>query len=102
MKSVVRYYLLLSSIIFCAICTNARIVKDTPTGTIPFAIAGDSRIYVTAFVNGSVSLRFLVDTGASDVVLNPNSPKLKDRFFWKRKSHLQFHGLQAPTEAVEN
>lgn len=80
MKSAVRYYLLLGSIIFCAICTNARIVKDTPTGTIPFAIAGDSRIYVTAFVNGSDSLRFLVDTGASDVVLNPNSPKLKDRF----------------------
>lgn len=60
--------------------TNARIIGDNPIGSIPFAIAGDSRIYVTASVNGSDSLRFLVDTGASDVVLNPNSPKLKDRF----------------------
>lgn len=62
------------------VVANARIVKDVPIGEFPFAIAGDSRIYVTAFVNGSDSLRFLVDTGASDVVLNPNSPKLKDRF----------------------
>ncbi|MDE7465056.1 MAG: hypothetical protein K2M59_01325 [Muribaculaceae bacterium] len=52
-------------------------IKDTPVGEIPFAIAGDSRIYITAFVNGSDSLRFLVDTGASSIVLNTNSPKLK-------------------------
>uniref|UniRef100_UPI004027BCD9 aspartyl protease family protein n=1 Tax=Candidatus Limisoma sp. TaxID=3076476 RepID=UPI004027BCD9 len=52
-------------------------IKETPVGEIPFAIAGDSRIYVTAFVNGSDSLRFLVDTGASSIVLNTNSPKLK-------------------------
>lgn len=52
-------------------------IKDTPVGEIPFAIAGDSRIYITAFVNGSDSLRFLVDTGASTIVLNTNSPKLE-------------------------
>lgn len=40
----------------------------------------DNRIYVIAFVNGSDSLKFLVDTGASSLVLNINSPKLKDRF----------------------
>lgn len=57
--------------------TNARMIKDTPVGEIPFAIAGDSRIYITAFVNGSDSLRFLVDTGASSIVLNTNSTKLK-------------------------
>lgn len=56
---------------------SARMVKEQPVGEIPFAIAGDSRIYVTAFVNGSDSLRFLVDTGASSIVLNSNSPKLK-------------------------
>lgn len=55
---------------------NARMINDTPIGEIPFALAGDSRIYVTAFVNGSDSLRFLVDTGASSIVLNTNSPKL--------------------------
>lgn len=52
-------------------------VKNAPVGEIPFTIDGDSRIYVTAFVNGSDSLRFLVDTGASLIVLNTNSPKLK-------------------------
>lgn len=52
-------------------------LETNPVGEIPFAIAGDSRIYVTAFVNGSDSLRFLVDTGASSIVLNTNSPKLK-------------------------
>lgn len=57
---------------------NARMIKNAPVGEIPFAIAGDNRIYVTAFVNGSDSLRFLVDTGASSIVLNTNSPKLKD------------------------
>lgn len=56
---------------------DARMIKKAPVGEIPFAIAGDSRIYVTAFVNGSDSLRFLVDTGASSIVLNTNSPKLK-------------------------
>lgn len=58
---------------------NARMVNATPVGEIPFAIAADSRIYVTAFVNGSDSLRFLVDTGASSIVLNTNSPKLKGK-----------------------
>ena len=52
-------------------------LKENPVGEIPFSIAGDSRIYITAFVNGSDSLRFLVDTGASSIVLNTNSPKLE-------------------------
>lgn len=56
---------------------NARMVKNMPVGEIPFAIAEDNRIYVTAFVNGSDSLRFLVDTGASSIVLNTNSKRLK-------------------------
>ena len=62
---------------FFALNTYARMIKETPVGEIPFVIAGDSRIYITAFVNGSDSLRFLVDTGASSIVLNTNSPKLK-------------------------
>lgn len=60
-----------------AFAAQAKMVGITPVGEIPFAIAGDSRIYITAFVNGSDSLRFLVDTGASSIVLNTNSPKLK-------------------------
>lgn len=59
------------------LCANAQMAKNTPVGIIPFAIGSDSRIYVTAFVNGSDSLRFLVDTGASSMVLNTNSEKLK-------------------------
>lgn len=62
---------------FMSFIANARMIKETPVSEIPFAIAGDSRIYITAFVNGSDSLRFLVDTGASSIVLNTNSPKLK-------------------------
>ena len=63
---------------FISQSANARMVGNQPVGEIPFSIADDSRIYVTAFVNGSDSLRFLVDTGASSIVLNTNSPKLKD------------------------
>ena len=62
---------------FLSFGVKARMIKEAPIGEIPFTIAGDNRIYVTAFVNGSDSLRFLVDTGASSIVLNTNSPKLK-------------------------
>lgn len=78
MKSQIK--LITTSIFLLALVSfnaYARMVKNVPIGEIPFAIAGDSRIYVTAFVNGSDSLRFLVDTGASSIVLNTNSPKLK-------------------------
>lgn len=64
--------------VITSVCANARIVEAEPVGEIPFSIADDNRIYVTAFVNGSDSLRFLVDTGTSSIVLNTNSPKLKD------------------------
>lgn len=57
--------------------TEAKMLDKEHIGEIPFAIDRDNRIYVTAFVNGSDSLRFLVDTGASSIVLNTNSPKLK-------------------------
>ena len=56
---------------------DAKIVDRQPEGEIPFHLAEDNRIYVTAFVNGSDSLNFLVDTGASSLVLNTNSPKLQ-------------------------
>ena len=62
---------------FASLYTSARMVDHEPVGVIPFSIAEDNRIYVTAFVNGSDSLNFLVDTGASSIVLNTNSPKLK-------------------------
>ena len=56
---------------------DAKILNRQPDGEIPFRLAEDNRIYVTAFVNGSDSLNFLVDTGASSLVLNTNSPRLQ-------------------------
>lgn len=77
MKSQIKHVFGAFIFVLMSFNANARMIKDTPIGEIPFAVAGDSRIYVTAFVNGSDSLRFLVDTGASSLVLNTNSPKLK-------------------------
>lgn len=54
----------------------AQTAKLSPIGEIPFTLDNDNRIYVTAFVNGSDSLRFVVDTGASTIALNTRSPKL--------------------------
>lgn len=58
---------------------QARMVRRQPVGEIPFTRAAGHRIYITAFVNGSDSLKFLVDTGASSLVLNTNSPRLAGR-----------------------
>ena len=77
MKSHAKFIIAILAFVFMSFNAKGRMIKETPVGEIPFAIAGDSRIYVTAFVNGSDSLRFLVDTGASSIVLNTNSPKLK-------------------------
>lgn len=77
MKPRIRY---IAALFLCTVvpfCAKARMMQQAPIGEIPFYIAHDSRIYVTAFVNGSDSLRFLVDTGASSIVLNTNSPRLK-------------------------
>lgn len=77
MKTNIRFSIVTCAFALLSFSANARMIKNAPVGEIPFTIAGDSRIYVTAFVNGSDSLRFLVDTGSSSTVLNTNSPKLK-------------------------
>ena len=61
-----------------------------PTDTVPFELGADKRLYVTVYINGQDDrpLRFLLDTGATDVVLNSNSPRTE--------------GLAAFTESVEN
>lgn len=78
MKTFFPKFILSFICVVVAFYANARMIKDEPIGEIPFVVASDSRIYVTAYVNGSDSLRFLVDTGASSIVLNTNSPKLKE------------------------
>lgn len=78
MRTNIRFIIASFAFALLSFGANARMVKDTPVGEIPFTMTEDSRIYVTAFVNGSDSLRFLVDTGASSIVLNTNSPKIKN------------------------
>ena len=73
-----RFFCVLFATVLAPLCIHARVLNNTPIGEIPFVLGEDNRIYVTAFVNGSDSLRFLVDTGASSIVLNTNSPKLKN------------------------
>lgn len=61
-----------------------------PVDTIPFELGADKRLYVTVYINGQDDrpLRFLLDTGATDVVLNSNSPRTE--------------GLATFTGSVEN
>ena len=49
--------------------------QNTPFDSIPFELGADHRIYIDCKVNGSSPLRFLFDTGATDLVINPNSPR---------------------------
>ena len=71
-------------------CMPATASRSTPVDTIPFELGADSRLYVTVYINGQDDrpLRFLLDTGATDVVLNANSPRTE--------------GLAAFTGSVEN
>lgn len=64
--------------------------RSTPVDTIPFELGADNRLYVTVYINGQDDrpLRFLLDTGATDVVLNSNSPRTE--------------GLATFTGSVEN
>ena len=80
---------LLSICFLCLLCLSAW-GEVTPVDTIPFELGADSRLYVTVYINGQDDrpLRFLLDTGATDVVLNANSPRTE--------------GLAAFTGSVEN
>lgn len=66
-------------ILFLAISLHYSLqagAQSLSVDTIPFEIGADNRIYVTCFVNNhSRPLRFLLDTGATDVVINSNSPQ---------------------------
>lgn len=79
----------LSVCLLCLLVLPAR-AEVTPVDTIPFELGADNRLYVTVYINGQDDrpLRFLLDTGATDVVLNSNSPRTE--------------GLAAFTGSVEN
>lgn len=80
---------LLSICFLCLLCLPAW-GEVTPVDTIPFELGADNRLYVTVYINGQDDrpLRFLLDTGATDVVLNSNSPRTE--------------GLASFTGSVEN
>lgn len=63
--------------LFIVISLSCKAQTIFPLDTIPFEIGPDKRIYVTTFINekNNRPLRFLVDTGATDVVINSNSPR---------------------------
>lgn len=79
----------LSVCLLCLLVLPAR-AEVTPVDTIPFELGADNRLYVTVYINGQDDrpLRFLLDTGATDVVLNSNSPRTE--------------GLATFTGSVEN
>lgn len=64
--------------LFCAICWVATCFAQTALDSIPFTVGADHRVYICCRVNNSDTLRFLFDTGATDMVLNVQSPRTKD------------------------
>lgn len=80
---------LLSLCLACLLSLPLR-AEVVPTDSIPFELGADNRLYVTVYINGQDDrpLRFLLDTGATDVVLNYNSPRTE--------------GLATFTGSVEN
>ena len=80
---------LLSLCLACLLSLPLR-AEVVPTDSIPFELGADNRLYVTVYINGQDDrpLRFLLDTGATDVVLNSNSPRTE--------------GLASFTGSVEN
>lgn len=78
------------SICFICLLSLSLRAEVVPLDTIPFELGTDSRLYVTAYINGQDDrpLRFLLDTGATDVVLNSNSSRIE--------------GLATFTGSVEN
>lgn len=47
--------------------------ENVPFDSIPFELGNGDRVYVQGRVNGSQPLRFLFDTGATGMVINPES-----------------------------
>ena len=56
-------------------CLSILFAHAQVMDSIPFELGKDNRVYIHCRVNDSDTLRFLFDTGATDMVLNPNSPR---------------------------
>lgn len=57
-------------------CLSILFAHAQVMDSIPFELGKDNRVYIHCRVNDSDTLRFLFDTGATDMVLNPNSPEV--------------------------
>lgn len=64
--------------LWCFLPFKVMAVTPLAADTIPFEIGPDKRMYVTTYINGNLNkpFRFLVDTGASSVVLNASLPQV--------------------------
>ncbi len=68
--------MLLSLLAVLAACLTGY-AQPVPVDTVPFRLGADRRMYVELRVNNdTMPFRFLVDTGATDVVLNARSPRV--------------------------
>lgn len=71
---------ILLTLVFLCSFLGAEAQDIIKADTIPFEIGPDNRIYVKVHINGDKSsFRFLVDTGASDVVLNASVPEVMSK-----------------------
>ena len=91
-------YTIIALLFFILFPTSAQ---NIPTDTIPFYMAPDSRIYTWCKVNNSDSLSFLIDTGASDMVINS---RLRNQLDMQFDSFVENQGTTGTnkTEASSN
>ena len=55
----------------------APVLGNVPYDSIPFELGADHRVYLQGTVNGGKPLRFLLDTGATGMIINPDSTEGK-------------------------
>lgn len=75
------------------LCSCLLLGQNTPIASIPFQLENDNRIYTYLKVNKSDSLYFLVDTGASDMVINSEISSKVDMNFNSTVSNMGTTGV---------
>ncbi len=95
-KILVAFLILLSTCLVSFAQDNQVVAK------IPFEIKSDNRIYTWCKINKSDSLLFLVDTGASDVVINTHSLDMVDIKFNRKVTNLGSTGTSRIKKSDNN
>lgn len=78
------------------------LAQNTPIASIPFQLEDDNRIYTYLKVNKSDSLYFLVDTGASDMVINSEILSKVDMNFNSTVSNMGTTGVNQVKLSTDN